>query len=65
VLARNQRFNIVTQVKNDTATVNTLDHTINQFADALPIGIHHLCALCFAYLLDDDLLGGLGGDTAE
>ena len=37
----------------------------HQLADTILIGVYHLGAFRFAHLLHDDLLGGLGGDTAE
>ncbi|MNZ48778.1 hypothetical protein D3C78_665310 [compost metagenome] len=65
VFTGQQRFGVVAQVNDDVVTGDLLDGTGDDLAQTLAVGIYHLSALGFTDLLDDDLLGGLGGNTAE
>ena len=53
------------QIDGDVAVVDALDHDRDDLADAVLEFLELALALGLAHLLDDDLLGGLGGDAAE
>ena len=53
------------QIDRDVAVFHALDQTVDDFADAVLVFLELALPLGLADLLDDDLLGGLGGDPAE
>ena len=53
------------EIDDDIAIFDALDGAVDDFADAVLELVILAVTLGFAHLLHDDLLGGLGGDTAE
>src|SRR5690606_5149517 len=53
------------EVDRDVAVFHALDDARDDFARAVLVFLEHALALGVADLLEDDLLGGLGGDAAE
>src|SRR5690606_4672562 len=53
------------EIDDDVAVLDALDLAVNDLADAILVFLVLAVALGIAHLLDDDLLGGLGGDAAE
>src|SRR6185369_9866261 len=53
------------QIDDDVAVFHALDRAVDDLADAIDVLVVHALALGIAHLLDDHLLGGLGGDAAE
>ena len=53
------------EVEDDVLQLEALDGGVQDFADAVRVLIENGVALGFADLLEDDLLGHLGGDAAE
>ena len=60
-----QGLGVVTQVDDDVIPCHLLDRTGDQFPNAITVAVHDAHALGFTHLLEDDLLGGLGADTAK
>src|SRR5690606_25818211 len=65
LVLRDQRLGIAAEIDIHIAAFDTLDHAGDQLADTILPGIDDLLAFGFAHTLHDDLLGSLGGDTAE
>ena len=53
------------QIDRDVAVFHALDQTVDDLADAVLVFLELALPFGLADLLDDDLLGGLGGDPAE
>ena len=53
------------EVDDDVAVLDALDLAVDDLADAVLVLVVLAVALGLAHLLDDDLLGRLGGDAAE
>ncbi|MCY1232385.1 hypothetical protein D9M72_448740 [compost metagenome] len=53
------------EVDDDVAVFDALDRAVDDLADAILEFVELAITLGFANLLDDDLLGRLGGDAAE
>ena len=63
-LARQLRLD-ASELDDDVAVLEALDHAVDDFADALAVLGVDVLALGLADLLEDHLLGGLRGDAAE
>lgn len=53
------------QIHDDVAVLDPLHDAVEDLADAVLVLVELAGALGVAHLLDDDLLGRLGGDAAE
>src|SRR6185312_9196584 len=53
------------EIDDDVAIFDALDGAVDNFADAVLVFVILAVALGLTHLLDDDLLGRLGGDAAE
>src|SRR3954469_24904312 len=60
-----QRLDALAQLDQRVARVGLLDDAGDELADAVAVLLEHHVALRLADALQDDLLGGLGGDAAE
>ena len=64
LVAADDRF-ATAEIDDDVAVLDALDRAVHDLADAVDVLVVHPLALGIAHLLDDDLLGRLGGDAAE
>ena len=64
LVATEQGFGLA-KVDHEVAVFGALDHAVDDLADTVLELVELALALVFADALDDDLLGGLGGDAAE
>ncbi len=65
VALRNEGFGIAAQIQVNVTAFDPLDDAVDQLAGTALVFFNHLRAFGFAYALNDDLLGGLRGNSAE
>src|SRR5690625_2807360 len=62
---RDECIGVLAQIEHDAAALGALDLAADQLVNAVFVGVNHLGPLGLANALDNDLLGGMGGDAAK